>query len=632
MISDTFPKYLLENTRKYPHAVAMRRKKFGIWNRITWEECYRNIKGFAVGLASLGLQRGDKVCILGDNDPEWFWAAVAVECMGAVPVGLYIDSTPPEVQYIAEHSDSVFAIAKDQEQTDKFLEIKEKLPKLKNIIYWDPRGMWAYKENPWTMDFKEVIALGGKFEKDHPDFFEESISKGCKSDLACICYTSGTTGLPKGCMIGYDMLIEGIGHVTRIFGLKENDEYLSFVSPAWAAEWISGIAGWLAYRFRTNFPETPETVVSDLREIGVSFLVFGPRQWENLLSIVQIRISDTTWIRRMVYNISLPIGYKTADYVLNKRCAPPFFWKLIYQAANLVCFRSIRDYLGLKKLKMGVTSGSAFGPDAFHWFQAIGVNMAEIYGMSEALPLISHGKDLKVGTIGRPTPGVEVKISDEGEMLVRPPVAFKGYYKNPEATSKKWVNGWLKTGDACLIDEEGHVVYLDRVEDLLELKGGSKYSASYIENRLKFSPYIKDVMVVGGLDKAYLFAIFNIDFDNVGRWAEKNRIPYTTYEDLSQKPEVYDLIQKEITKVNGTLPENARVRKFVNLPKEFDPDEGEMTRTRKIKRVFMEQRNKDIIDAAYKGERVVPKKVEVKYRDGRVGTVISSITIRAMEE
>jgi long-chain acyl-CoA synthetase len=629
MAPDTLPKFLLENFQKFPKALAMRKKKLGIWNKFTWEECYENIKNFALGLAALGLKRGDKTCIIGDNDPEWFWAELATQCLGAVPVGLYIDSVPGEIEYIAAHSESVFAICKDQEQTDKFLTIKNKMPTLRKVIYWDPRGMWSYADNQWITDFREVMAQGRTFERAHPGFFEENILGGDHEDLATISYTSGTTGLPKGAMIGHDMLINGALRTAEVCGLKENDEYLSFVSPAWIAEQVMGIAPWVVTRIRINFPENPDTVMADLREIGPRFLLFGPRQWENLLSMVQIRINDTSWIRRLIYNYSLPIGYKLADYALNKKCAPPLFWKTLYQIANLTCFRPIRDYLGLKKLKIGLTGGSLLGPDTFHWFRAIGVNLSEAYGLSEATPITVHGRDVKVGTIGRPYAGVEIKISEEGEMLIRHPAPFKGYYKNPEATSEKMVDGWLRTGDAGVFDEDGHVIFLDRVKDMLTIKGGAKYSATYIENRLKFSPYIKDAMVVG--EKDYIFGIINIDFDNVGRWAEKHRIPYTTYVDLSQKTEVYDLILPEIKRVNKTLPENARVKKFVNLHKEFDPDEGELTRSRKIRRSFLEHRYEDIIKAAYSGETMVTKEAEVKYRDGRRGTIKTSITIRTVE-
>jgi long-chain acyl-CoA synthetase len=419
--------------------------------------------------------------------------------------------------------------------------------------------------------------------------------------------------------------------LTESCGIKEGAEYLSFISPAWIAEQLIGIAGWLVTRFRVNFPEDPNTVLADLREIGARFFLFGPRQWENFLSMVQVRINDTSWIRRWTYNVCLPIGYKVADYALNKRCDPPLFWKALYQVANMACFRPIRDYLGLKKLKIGLTGGSLLGPDTFHWFRAIGVNLSEVYGLSEATPLTIHGNEVKVGTIGRPFPGVNVRISEEGEILVKSPAPFKGYYKNPEATSEKLVDGWLRTGDAGVFDEDGHVIFLDRVKDMLTLKGGAKYSATYIENRLKFSPYIKDAMVVGGKDRDYLFAIINIDFDNVGRWAEKHRIPYTTYVDLSQKREVYDLILPEVRRVNKTIPENAHVKKFVNLHKEFDPDEGELTRTRKIKRSFLEQRYGDIVQAAYSGETIITKEAEVKYRDGRKGTITTSITVRSVE-
>ena len=624
---DTLPKRLRLMHQQRPEKTAMRKKAFGIWNEYTWGECYRTVRLLALGFVSLGLQKGDKVCIIGDNDPEWFWAELAAQSVGAAAVGIYIDSVPAEIEYIASHSESAFAVAKDQEQVDKFLEIRERLPALKKIIYWDTLGMWTYQGNPWLMEFGEVIDLGRRYDEDHPDFFETCIDGARMDDLAIISYTSGTTGLPKGVMIAHDSLIWGADQLFQHCDVETGDEYLSFVSPAWIAEQMLGIAVWVTHGITINFPEEPDTVMQDLREIGAAYFLFGPKQWEDLLSMVQIRISDTTMVRRLVYRLCLPIGYRIADYRLDKKMEPPFIWKILYRLACWVCFNPIKDYLGLRRLKIGLTGGSLLGPDTYRWYQALGVKLSETYGASEATPVTLHGRNVNVGTIGHLVDGVEIRITEEGELLVRTPALFKGYFKNPEATAEKMVDGFFRTGDACTVREDGDLVYLDRVKDLLRLQGGGKYSATYIENRLKFSPYIKDVMIVGDETKEFLLALVVIDANNVGRWAEKNRVPYTTFIDLSQKPEVYDLLLPDMRRVNETLPENARVKRFINLPKEFDADEGELTRTRKLKRGFLWDKYSDLIDAAYDGRNEVVREAEVKYQDGRVGRISAKLNI-----
>jgi len=389
---------------------------------------------------------------------------------------------------------------------------------------------------------------------------------------------------------------------------------------------------WLGHDIKVSFAEDPETVISDLREIGAHFFLFGPFQWESFLSMVQARITDTYFIQRLLYNICMPIGYKIADYALKEHKQPPLFWRLAYVFANLVCFRPIRDYLGLKRLKVGLTGGSLLGPDTYRWFRAIGARLSEAYGLSESTPITGHGyQNMRVGTIGPPFPGVEVKISEEGEMLIKSPAMFTGYYKDSEATAEKMEDdGFFHTGD-CAVIKDGHVIFLDRLKDMLQLKGGAKYSPTYIENRLKFSQYIKDVMVGGDENEEFLYALIAVDYENVGRWAEKRRIPYTTYVDLSQKEEVYQLTLKEVQRVNATLPDNARVKKYIHLHKEFDADEGELTRTRKLKRSFLDQRYGHVIKAIYSGEENITVEAEVKYRDGRKGKITTTIYIMNVE-
>jgi len=627
LTGDTLPKLLVQNCRNHSSEVAMRKKEFGIWNEYTWDDCYDNVKGFALGLVSLGLERGDRVVIIGDNDPQWFWAEFAVQAMGGAAVGLYVDAIPPEIEYIAGHSGSKLAVVKDQEQTDKFLKIRDKLPGLKGIIYWDPKGMWHYKQDPFVMNFTNIVEMGEEYDKAHPGFFQECVDKGKGEDIAVYCYTSGTTGSPKGAMISHDFLITNPIRFHSVLPRSEGEEFLSFVPPAWIAEQTMGVAGWAIFRSMVNFPEDTTTVTENIREIAPRLMLLGTRQWESLLHQVQAKMMDTSLLKRLSYSLCMPVGYKIADLAMEGKSPSPF-WRLLYRFAELACLIPIKDRLGLKGLTDGITGGALLGPDIFRWFRALGVNLIDSYGLTEFAPATCTGRPPTVGA-SPPTPGTELRITDDGEILLRASVEFSGYYNDPDATKARVHNGWISTGDAGFVDEYGQLAYLDRVKDMLTLKGGAKYSPTYVENLLKFSPYIKDLMVVG---EDYIYCVINIDFDNVGKWAERSGIPYTTFVDLSQKDEVYDLIQKDVVRVNSRLPETARIRRFTLLHKEFDPDEGELTRTRKLKRSFMEQRYSELFRAAYSGEEKVAFEAVVTYQDGRVGKITTDIRVRSVED
>jgi len=609
----------------------MRVKNRGIWQPFTWKDYYENVKYFSLALISLGMKRGDKISTLGENKPEIFWAELAIQAVGGTVVGIYTDCTPPEVKFFVKDSDSTFVVAHDQEQVDKLLQIKEELPLVKKVIYWDPKGLWNY-DDPILISFTEMIDLGKGYEKNHSGLFEESIEKGDGKEIALICYTSGTTGLPKGAMISHKGLVTIAKAWCDVDHWSDQDRYVSFIPPGWIAEQAVGVAGQLVSGMEVNFPEEPETVQENIREIGPSILFFAPRLWENINRMIQAKITDTSPLRRWIYRLFLPVGYKTAAHRSSQKGLGLIF-KVLYQAAHWMLFRPLKDRVGLSQIRCAYTAGSAVSPDIMNYFQAIGVNIKQVYGGSEqGLVTIHLDGQIKYETCGPPMPGVEIRLSQDGEIMIKGENIFSGYYKNLEATQEKIREGWYYTGDFGYIDEDRHLVVIDRMEDLKELKGGRKFSPQFAEIRLRFCPYIKDALVVGGVDKDQVTAIINIDLDNVGRWAEANRIPYTTFTDLSQKPEVVELVKKDIQRINKFLPEWSRIRKFVNLHKEFDADEAELTRTRKLRRTFVESRYSDLITALYGKDMDYNVEASVTYRDGRKGVIKTSIHINSVEE
>ncbi len=632
MTENTLPKFLKKNAEKYgDQKIAMRVKDRGIWQRFTWKDYYERVKYFSLGLISLGIKRGDKISILGENKPEIFWAELAAQAAGGTAVDIYTDCTPPEVKFFVTDSDSTFVVAHDQEQVDKIFQIKDDLPLVKKVIYWDPKGLWNY-EDPILISFPEVIHLGQSYERDHSGLFEENIEKGEGDEIAVISYTSGTTGLPKGAMISQKGLVTIAQAWRDVDHWCDQDRYVSFLHPAWITEQAVGVAGQLVSGMEVNFPEEPETVQENIREIGPTILFFAPRLWENINRMIQAKITDTSALRKWIYHLLLPLGYKTAEYCSSKK-GLGLFWRFLYHIAHWVLFRPLRDRVGLSQIRCAYTAGSAVSPDILNYFQAIGVNIKQLYGGSEqGLVTIHLDGEIKYETSGTPMPGVEVRLSPEGEILVKGDNIFSGYYKNLEATREKIRDSWYYTGDFGYIDDDRHLVVIDRMEDLKQLKGGRNFSPQFAEIRLRFCPYIKDALVIGSEDKDDVTAIINIDLENVGRWAEAKRVPYTTFTDLSQKPEVIELIKKDIRRINKFLPEWSRIRKFVNLHKEFDADEAELTRTRKLRRTFVESRYSDLITALYGKDREYNVEASVTYRDGRKGLIKTAIQINQVEE
>ena len=627
MEDSTLPKLLRRNYKRYGETkIAERVKDLGIWRGYTWKECYEKIKYLSLGLVSMGLKRGDNISILGENKPEWIWTELAAQAVGGAAVGIFTDCIASEVKYFVEHSDSKFIVVEDQEQVDKLLQIEDELPLLKKVVYWDPKGLWGY-DYQILISLDQVMRLGVTYERENPNFFDQSIDMGKGNDLAIICYTSGTTGNPKGAMLTHEALISNASGWQQVDQWNDMDQYVSFVPPAWITEQALGIAGHLQSGMQLNFPEDTETVQENIREIGPQIIFLGPRLWENIVSSIQAKIIDTTIIWRSMYRLFLPIGYKRAKILLSKKKAG-YFWGFLYFIADWVIFRPLRDQVGLLQTRSAYTAGSAVSPDILNYFHAIGVNIKQLYGGSEAgLVTLHRNEAIKWETSGTIMPNVEIKISDEGEIMVGGPNIFSGYYKDPKSTAEKVQDGWYRSGDFGYLDEDNHLVVVDRMDDLRRLKGGQKFSPQYNEVRLRFCPYIRDALVVGSTEKDYVVGIINIDIENAGRWAEARQIPYTTFTDLSQKPEVLDLIKGYIQKINETLPEWMQIMRFVNLHKEFDADESELTRTRKLRRVFVEDRYKDLIHALYSDKDKFSVDTIITYRDGKTSKLKTSIRI-----
>lgn len=636
--ADTLPKSLHAALDKFGASnTAMRKKDRGIWRSYTWEQSYEQIRLLCLGLIDAGLQRGDKVCIIGDNDPQYFWAQLAIQAAGGVAVGIFTDSSPTEIEYIILHSDATIVFAKDQEQCDKLLEIRGQIPAVKKVIYWDEKGLWGYPEE-WLTSFDDIQAQGKKLAEKEPDLYRQSVESGSGEDLAIFCYTSGTTGQPKGAMITHANLIAGCDLTTAVDPRSRTDEYLSFLPPAWITENILGLTMHLRAGMRVNFPEAPETVQQNLREITPHVQLFSARLWESLVAMVQVKMTEATLINRVLYRIFMPVGYKVAAmrYEQHKPINP--VWRMLYALGDVLLFHPLRDKLGMTRIRSAYSSGAAQSPDVIRFFRAIGVNIKQLYGSTEAQTHTLHvGDDVRFETVGIPLPGMQIQIADNGEVLVAGPSVFKGYYKNSDATQEAFYVDkdeihWFRTGDAGLLTEQNHLIYLDRLKEMIALAGGEQYSPQFIEGQLKFSPYIRDVMTIGGADKPFVTALINIDYDNVGRWAERHGLVYTTFVDLSQRPEVYALIRQDVERVNHNLPESARLRRFVLMHKEFDPDEAELTRTRKLRRRTLMEHYRDIIDAMYSDQHQVHVRASVRYRDGREGVVETTVHVENLEE
>ena len=629
---DTFPKLVRSNAARIPSKVAIREKDYGIWQSATWRDYLEQSRSIALGLASLGFARGDRTAIVGDNRPPLYWAVTATQALGGIPVPLYQDSTERELAYIVEHAEARFAIVEDQEQVDKLLHVRAQCPRLEYIIYKDSRGMRAYRE-PSLLSLADLQERGRAFAQSHPEYFDAEVAKGGAEDTAIICYTSGTTGAPKGTMLSHRNLIVTARNAIARERLRADEEVLAYLPMAWVGDHIFSYAQSIIAGFTVNCPENASTVLPDLKEIGPTYFFAPPRIWENLLTTVMIRIEDATWIKRRLVHVFLGLAQDLERRRLNRQ--PASTWRrLLYPLGHLLVYGPLKDNLGMRRIRIAYTAGEAIGPEIFVFFRSLGINVKQLYGMTESSALIAiHADgDVRLDTVGTPMPGVEIRISDAGEVLYRSPGVFQGYYKSPDATRATIENGWVHSGDAGFLDAAGHLKIVDRARDVSRLADGTIFPPKYVENKLKFSPYVKEAVCVGQ-DRPYVTALVNIDLAAVGNWAERRNIAYTSYTDLSQKPDVYELIQGEVARVNTSLLEDAalrgaQIRKFLILHKELDPDDEEITRTRKVRRGYVAQKYAALIEALYADESHIEVEAKVTYEDGRTGTVRANVAIR----
>jgi len=628
----TIPKLFLDRAAQYGKSkVAMREKEFGIWKPITWHDYLENVKYTALGLISLGMKPGDKITMIGDNRPEGLWAEMATICARGIGVWLFQDCLMDEVKYIVDHSDTRFLFGEGQEEVDKAISIFDECPKLEKVIWDDPKGMRNYDQD-CLVSFKELQDMGRALDKKEPGLFEEGIKAGHGEDVALLFYTSGTTSQPKGALLSHWNLLSMGKSLMSIDPCYETDDFVSYLPFAWIGEQMMSISCGLQVGFTINFPEEPETAQANIREIGPHVMFAPPRMYEQMTRTVQVKYLDSTWIKRKCYEASTWVGYKVANLKFDKKTTP-WYWKFIDWLMYLLVRKKLKDHLGLCRVRYAYSGGAAMGPDHFRFFHALGVNLKQIYGQTEiaGISVVHRDGDIKFDTVGESLPGTEVKTTEEGEIISKSPSVFLGYYKNEKATAETLQGGWLYSGDRGFIDEDGHLVVFDRSKDVMTLRNGKPFSPQYLETRLKFSPYVRDSWVIGD-KRAYVTAVLCIDYDVVGKWADEKKLTYTSYTELSQKPEVYSLIESQILQANKDLPDAARVKKFVNLYKEFDPDDDELTRTRKLRRSFVENRYADIVNAMYSEKDSVHIDTTITYEDGRAAHIKTDLWIRELAD
>ena len=624
----TLPQLLMENAALYGDTkTAIREKAYGIWQKYTWAGYCRYMQTTAAGFASLNLKRGENVCVIVHNHPEWLFSELAAHALGATTLNLFTSSIADELAFSIKRINSPVVVVQDQEQVDKLLEVKEKLPQIKKVVYIDPTGMTSYEDDPWLISYARLLEEGEKFIKDHPGFIEKEISKGRPDDIAVMIQTSGTTGVPKLAMLSHRNLRAMAQQWVEETKIKPEENWLSMSPPAWIVDQMWGMGVALESAMIMNFPETAETVLEDFRDIGPSMIITSSRFWEDMASRIRVKISDAGWLKKKLFYMGESIGKMVVEKQSHKQPIP-FSLNALYKTMSILVYRPLLDRLGCSRFQSAFTGGHPISPDVILFFRAVGLNLKQCYGLTESGGIfqIQPDNEVKLETVGKPLSLTEVKIADDQEVLVKSEANFSGYYNDYQSTQNAFENGWLKTGDAGYIDNDGHLLIIGRKEDIIRNKSGDAFSPDFIETRLKFSPYIKEAVTFGE-SRPYITAMINIDLGNAGNWAEERMIPYTTYMDLSQQKAVEELILKEVTQVNEQLPEVMKIKKFVLLYKLLDADDEELTRTGKVRRRFVYGLYIKIIEAMYQNLKNVEVTGKVKYRDGRIGEIEKTINI-----
>lgn len=633
LTGETFPRLLFHHAQVRGQHPAMREKHLGIWQTWTWAEVAENVRALACGLAELGFKRGDNLAIIGDNRPRLYMTMAAVQSLGGVPVPLYQDAVANEMLFVLQDAGIRFAIVEDQEQVDKLLEVREQLPQLDHIIYDDPRGMRHYNQ-PFIHDIEAVMAMGRIHHQNHPDFLEREIEQGVTTDTGVMLYTSGTTGKPKGVCLAHQAFIAAAKGGCQFDQLTQDEDILSYLPMAWVGDHLFSFAQALVAGFTINCPESGDTVMTDLREIGPTYYFAPPRVFENLLTQVMIRMEDAGAIKRKLFAWAMDVAKRCGAEILDGKPVSGSD-RLAYAVANLLVIGPLKNVLGMSRIRVAYTAGAAIGPDLFRFYRSIGVNLKQLYGQTETCAYVCLQPDgqIKLDSVGKPAPGVEVKIADNGEILVKGPMLLKEYYQRPDATAEA-INGegYFMTGDAGFFDEDGHLKIIDRAKDVGKMANGAMFAPNYIENKLKFFQYVKEAVAFGN-GRERVCAFINIDMGAVGNWAERRGISYSGYTDLAAKPDVYNLIQECVEEVNAQLVHDgmladSQIHRFLILHKELDPDDDELTRTRKVRRNFVSEKYAVLIDAFYAGKTSQFIETQVKFEDGRVGKVAADLVIR----
>jgi long-chain acyl-CoA synthetase len=632
MTASTLPGLLRRNAETMASRPAMREKSHGIWQTFTWAQYWAEVRDFALGLAAHDFGRGHKLAVIGDNRPRLYWAQLAAQCLGGTAVPMYQDSIATELVFVLDHAEVSVVVAEDQEQVDKILSLKAQLPHLELVVYDDPRGLRHY-QTAGLESFDQVQTDGRKFGAAHPGYVEAEIDKGDPDDLALLTYTSGTTGRPKGVMLSHANLLTSARGFVEAEDIRPTDELLCYLPMAWIGDSLFSLVLTLLVGFTCNCPERPQTVQRDLRELGPTIAIAPPRIWENMLTQLRVRAADSTRFKHSLFEFFRGLAER-AEAVNGEGKGPSALQRLGLLLGEVLVYGPVRDQLGLRRARWVYTGGAPLGPDTFRFFRSFGINIKQVWGSTELAGLASLQPDGQVDpdTVGRVIPGTEVRIAEDGEVLIRSAAVFKGYYKQPDATREAISEDrWFRTGDSGFVDQRGHLVVVDRAKDVGKLADGTPFAPQFFENKLKFSPYIAEAVAFGDR-RSFVAAIVAIDLTTVGSWAERCNLAYTSFQDLSAKREVRRLIGEEIAEVNASLPPASQIRRFLLLNKEFDADDNEITRTRKIRRRFVSEKYAAIVEAFYRGEQEVELTTEITYEDGRKGSLTSTIAIEEVYE